>query len=113
MTVKTEIRVYAVIVLCALIGLVWGSGKSAAIREERARREGAFATERATWEGALAVERAARQEAIESLRIRVSQVENRNADLLAWIGTTRELVIKAGIKPPPLPDSVEGGHDDP
>lgn len=37
---------------------------------------------------------------------RIEQLENRNADMLAWIITTREKIIESGvpINPPPLPE---------
>lgn len=86
------------ILLLALtvVGTVWASGRKT--------------VEAADVDRSVAAERAAREESAKQLTERISQLENRNADLLAWVVTTREKMIKEGFQAPQLPDSIEGGQ---
>lgn len=110
MTVKTEFRVYALIVLLALTGLVWGGSKSAAIRGERAERDKQIAVERTAREGAIAAERAAREEVIKRLEgeIEASRFQARLAT--AYAVELYATMRAAGLNPPAPPKEL---RDDP
>lgn len=56
-------------------------------------------------------EREARAEQVRLLSDRTSKLEDRNADLLAWIVTTREKMLTSGFQAPPLPTSLESEAD--
>jgi hypothetical protein len=86
------------VLLAALIavGVVWASGRKT--------------VEAADVDRAVAAEHSARMDEAKQLTERISQLENRNADLLAWVVTTREKMIKEGFQAPQLPDSIEGGQ---